>query len=228
MKYRNVWPGKFSQRVNRFIAHVTVKGMEQIAHVKNTGRCQELFLPGVDVLLEQSDNPERKTQFSLIGVYKGDRLINIDSQAPNQVVFEALSSGTIREIGTVEYVKREVTYGKSRLDLYYESVGGKGFIEVKGVTLEEQGVAMFPDAPTARGTKHIFEMMEAVKNGYDGTLFFLVQMKGVCCFRPNRDTDPEFANALSLAAGNGVTILAYDSIVTNDGIVLGDPVEVRL
>lgn len=229
MNYRNVRPGTFVKRVNRFIAHVTVDGIEQIVHVKNTGRCKELFLPGVDVLLEPSENPERKTRFSLIGVYKGERLINIDSQVPNQVVFEALTAGMIHEIGTVDRVKKEVTYGKSRFDLYYEigeeTERTKGFIEVKGVTLEEQGVAMFPDAPTVRGTKHIYEMIDAVRNGYEGTLFFLIQMKDVCCFRPNRDTDPDFAHALTIAAENGVRILAYDSVVTEDGIVLGDPVE---
>ncbi len=227
MKYQNLKSGKFIKRVNRFIAHVFVDNTEQIVHVKNTGRCKELLLPGVDVILEKSNNPGRKTRFSLIGVYKGDRLINVDSQVPTQVVFEALSSGAIQEIGLVEKIKKEVTYGKSRFDIYFESGGKKGFIEVKGVTLENEGVAMFPDAPTTRGTRHIYEMIDAVKNGYAGYIFFLVQMKEVGYFTPNKDMDPDFTKALRLAAKKGVKILAYNSIVRPDEIVLGDKVVIE-
>lgn len=228
MKYHNLISGKFIKRVNRFIAHVLVDNAEQIVHVKNTGRCKELLIPGVDVILEKSNNPGRKTQFSLIGVYKGNRLINIDSQVPTQVVFEALASGAIQELGTVEKIKKEVTYGSSRFDIYFESGGKQGFIEVKGVTLENAGVAMFPDAPTTRGARHVYEMIEAVKNGYAGYIFFLIQMKEVGYFTPNKHTDPEFTKALSLAAKKGVKILAYDSIVSRDAILLGDKVDIRL
>ncbi|MDA8210442.1 MAG: DNA/RNA nuclease SfsA [Clostridia bacterium] len=165
MKYQNLKSGKFIKRVNRFIAHVFVDNTEQIVHVKNTGRCKELLLPGVDVILEKSNNPGRKTRFSLIGVYKGDRLINVDSQVPTQVVFEALSSGAIQEIGLVE---------------------------------------------------KIYEMIDAVKNGYAGYIFFLVQMKEVGYFTPNKAMDPDFTKALRLAAKKGVKILAYNSIVRPD------------
>lgn len=228
MKYSNIKLGKFIRRVNRFIAHVEIDNFEHIVHVKNTGRCKELFLPGIDVVLERSEKPGRKTEFSLIGVYKGDRLINVDSQVPTQVVFEALSSGAVREIGVVENKRKEVTYGKSRFDIYFESGVKPGFIEVKGVTLEEAGIVMFPDAPTTRGTKHVYEMIDAVKNGYEGYIFFLVQMRGVSYFIPNKKMDPEFTLALKLAKKEGVKILAYDSIVQQDEIILGDKVEIQL
>ncbi|GAX89076.1 DNA/RNA nuclease SfsA [Effusibacillus lacus] len=228
MKYHHVITGKFIKRVNRFLAHVWLEGAEQIVHVKNTGRLKELLIPGAEVLLEQSGNPERKTPFSLIGVYKGETLVNIDSQVPNPVVYEALTTGAVREIGPAEHVRKEVKYGNSRFDLYYETKSKKGFIEVKGVTLEKEGVALFPDAPTVRGTRHIYEMMEAVENGYQGTILFLIQMIGVHCFTPHSEMDPEFANALRVASQRGVQLLAYDSIVTTNDIVIGKPVEVRL
>lgn len=228
MRYPNVIPGKFIKRANRFIAHVTVDDAEQVVHVKNTGRLEELLLPGADVLLEKSFNPARKTPFSLIGVYKRGQLVNIDSQVPNRVVFEALSEGAIGEIGQVERVKKEVAYGQSRFDLYFESGRQKAFVEVKGVTLEAGGVALFPDAPTARGTRHVYEMIEAVENGYAGYIFFLVQMKGVSRFTPNKRMDADFASALELAAKKGVKLLAYDSVVSPNEIVLGRQVEIRL
>lgn len=228
MKYSNIIQGTFIKRVNRFIAHVWIDGIEQIVHVKNTGRCRELFIPGATVFLEKSQNPERKTAFSVIGVYKGDRLINIDSQVPNHVVFEALAAGRVQEILGVELIKKEVTYGNSRFDLYFESQKRKGFIEVKGVTLEEDGRVMFPDAPTTRGTKHVHEMIKAVEEGYQGIIFFLIQMKGAKSFSPNSNTDEAFAIALKMAAAKGVTLLAYDSFVTEDDIVLGERVEILL
>lgn len=185
-------------------------------------------MPGVDVILERSDNPNRKTLFSIIGVYKGSRLVNMDSQVPNQAVFEALSMGAIGEIGKVEKIKREVTYHQSRFDLYFEKGQEKAFLEVKGVTFEQDGIAMFPDAPTARGTRHIYEMIQAVKDGYIGHLFFLIQMKGVRYFTPYQQMDKEFAEALFQAWKNGVKILAYDSVVRPDEIIVGNPVEIRL
>lgn len=228
MKYHTIVQGIFLKRVNRFIAHVIIDQVEHVVHVKNTGRCRELLLPGVVVLLEPAQNPERKTAFSLIGVYKGTNLINMDSQIPNHVVFEALQAGKIPEIGVVGMGKKEVTYGNSRFDIYFEKNQGKNFIEVKGVTLEEEGTAMFPDAPTLRGTKHVYEMIKAVEAGYGGYIFLLIQMQGIHCFRPNSKMDPEFAQALALAQNSGVTILAYDSIVTEDEIILGKNIPILL
>lgn len=224
MHYEHVVSGTFLRRENRFIAYVDVEGTDQVVHVKNTGRCRELLLPGAEVWLEAAKRLGRKTPFSLIAVRKGERLINIDSQAPNTVVFEALSSGLLKDIGEIRSVKREVTFGKSRFDLYYESERERGFIEVKGVTLEEEGLAMFPDAPTERGTKHVYEMMDAVKEGYGGTIFFLIQMKDVKAFTPNRAMDPAFAEALWKARDSGVNILAYDSVILPNEIQMGERV----
>lgn len=221
MHYEHVVPGTFIRRDNRFIAHVEIEGKEQVVHVKNTGRCRELLLPGSEVWLEAAKNPGRKTPYSLIAVRKGERLINIDSQAPNAVVFEALSGGLLKEFGEIRSVKREVAFGKSRFDLYYETMQGRGFIEVKGVTLEEEGLAMFPDAPTGRGTKHVYEMIDAVRQGYSGTIFFLIQMKDIRAFTPNRAMDPDFAEALAEAGRSGVNIVAYDSVISQKEIRIG-------
>lgn len=229
MKYAQVVQGTFIRRVNRFIAHVEAEGAERVVHVKNTGRCAELLLPGVQVMLEKADErAARKTAYSLIAVYKEDRLINIDSQAPNRVLFEALAEGAIPGIGSTPNLRAEVAFGRSRFDLYWETGKERAFMEVKGVTLEEDGIVRFPDAPTVRGTKHVLEMTEAVEAGYRGHLFFLVQMKDVLRLEPNRAMDPAFAEALRLAARRGVRIWAYDSEVAPDGIRLGSPVEVRL
>ena len=228
MKYNHIIQGIFIKRMNRFVAHVWIDGIEEVVHVKNTGRCRELFIAGATVILERSQNPERKTRFSVIGIYKGSQLINIDSQVPNHVVFEALQLGRIAEIADIGMVKKEVTYGNSRFDLYFESDDCRGFVEVKGVTLEEDGLVMFPDAPTVRGTKHVHEMIKAVENGYRGYIFFLIQMKGVKSFSPNSKTDPNFAAALKLAVQKGVILLAYDSLVREDEIIIGDRVEIIL
>lgn len=228
MKYENIVQGIFIKRVNRFIAHVFINHVEHVVHVKNTGRCRELLLPGVVVILEPAQNPERKTKFSLIAVYKGETLINMDSQVPNHVVVEGLQAGLISEISGALAIRKEVTYGNSRFDIYFENDQGKNFIEVKGVTLEEEGIAMFPDAPTVRGTKHVYEMIKAVQAGYGGYIFLLIQMKGVQCFKPNIKMDEEFAVALTLAQKSGVTVLAYDSIVTENEIVVGAPVTILL
>jgi sugar fermentation stimulation protein A len=228
MKYNNIIKGIFLKRVNRFIAHVLIGDVEHVVHVKNTGRCRELLIPGVVVLLEPAGNPERKTAFSLIAVYKGDKLINMDSQMPNHVVFEGLQVGKILEISMTTKLKKEVTYGNSRFDIYFETAQNKNFMEVKGVTLEEGGTAMFPDAPTVRGTKHVYEMIKAVEAGYGGYLFLLIQMKGVHHFRPNVKMDGDFAQALAVANAQGVNLLAYDSVVTEDEIVLGERVPILL
>lgn len=228
MKYSQIKKAVFVSRPNRFIAHVMMDGNEETVHVKNTGRCREILREGVQVILEKSGNPERKTQYSLIGCYKNRNLINIDSQVPNAVVYESILHKAIKGFDDVLHLKREVTYRNSRFDLYFKTSSHEGFIEVKGVTLEDNGIAMFPDAPTERGTRHIYEMMEAVREGYRGYILFLIQMKGVNSFTPNEKMDPEFALALKLANKEGVKILAYDALVTEDEIVIGDPVKVIL
>lgn len=228
MKYNEIVQGIFLKRINRFIAHVLIEQVEHVVHVKNTGRCRELLLPGVVVILEPSQKPERKTAFSLIAVYKGETLINMDSQVPNHVVAEGLRKGQILEIPMAQHIKKEVTYGNSRFDIYFETGEKQNFLEVKGVTLEEDGTAMFPDAPTVRGTKHVYEMIHAVEAGYGGYIVLLIQMKGVQCFRPNIKMDPEFAQALTLADAKGVTILAYDALVREDEIILGNPIPIFL
>lgn len=228
MKYRDVYHGQLIRRVNRFVAEVTVNGVVQNAHVKNTGRLRELLVPEAQIILEYCPNEGRKTACSLIGVQKGDQIVNIDSQAPNQVVAEALVHGLIKELGQIDSVRREVRYGASRFDIGYRSGEKDGFVEVKGVTLERGGIAMFPDAPTERGTKHIQELIQAVGEGYDGCIFFLIQMKGVKAFTPNRETDPALADALCLAAQKGVRILAYDAVIGEDSMVLGNPVKVMI
>lgn len=228
MKYLAVKPATFISRPNRFLSHVNLNNREEIVHVKNTGRCKEILKEGATVILEEAANPNRKTSYSLIAAYKEDVLINIDSQVPNAVVYESILLNKIKELQNVTKLKREVTYGNSRFDLYFEADNQKGFIEVKGVTLEVEGVAMFPDAPTERGCKHIYEMIKAVEEGYRGFLFFLIQMKGVKYLTPNEIRDPNFTKALRLAKEKGVTILAYDSVVREDEIIIGDPVKVRL
>lgn len=219
MKYKNIIEAIFLKRPNRFIAQVLINGVEENVHVRNTGRCKELLIPGAKVILEDcSHNLNRKTKYSLIAVWKGDMLVNMDSQIPNEAVFRALQENRIQELENLLHVKREVTFGKSRFDIYFESENEKGFIEVKGVTLEDNQVAMFPDAPTERGRKHVLEMIEVVKQGYRGIIFFLIQMKGPKIFRPNYEMDKFFSEAIKLASKNGVEILVYDSIVNNDGI----------
>jgi len=229
MEYKKTVDGIFLKRPNRFIAHVLINGEEEIVHVKNTGRCKELLIPGAKVVLEDySQNPNRKTRYSLIAVWKGEMLVNMDSQVPNEVVFEALREGKINEIGDISYLKREVAFGSSRYDIYYESKDKKAFMEVKGVTLEDKGIAMFPDAPTERGAKHVLEMIEAVKEGYEGTIFFLIQMKGPKELRPNWQMDENFSEAVKLASENGVRIIAYDSIVSENSIIIDKPVKINL
>lgn len=222
MTYTGIVEGQFVRRLNRFVAEVLVEGEEVLVHVKNTGRCKELFIEGTKVFLETSKNPNRKTKFSLIGLYKGEHMINIDSQVPNQVVFESLLAGEIKEIQSVTYAKREVTYGKSRFDIYYETPDAKGFIEVKGVTLEEDGTAKFPDAPTERGTKHLRELTEGLKEGYKNYVCFLIQMDYVTSFRPHHERDMKLAQALYDGLDQGLGLLIYNSHVKKDGIALKD------
>ena len=229
MKYNKIIEGIFIKRANRFIAQVRIHGEEETVHVKNTGRCKELLVPGVKVILEDcSHQRNRKTKYSLIAVWKGNLLVNMDSQVPNAVVFEAIAKNKIKGLENINYLKREVTFRRSRYDLYFESEREKGFIEIKGVTLEEEGICMFPDAPTERGTKHVLEMIEAVKEGYIGILFFLVQMKGPKLFQLNWQMDPVFSEAVNAAKEKGVQVIAYDSVVVENNIQIGDPVEILL
>jgi sugar fermentation stimulation protein A len=228
LKYKSIKPAVFISRPNRFISHVLVDGRVEVVHVKNTGRCREILQEGAAVILEEASNTNRKTKYSLIAAYKGDALINIDSQIPNMVVYEALKDTKLKEFPQITKLSREVTYGNSRFDLYFEIGEQKGFIEVKGVTLEVDGIAMFPDAPTERGSKHVYEMIKAVEEGYSGFIFFLIQMKGVTHFTPNTIRDPEFTKALRLAHKKGVTILAYDALVGEDEICIGSSVKVML
>ena len=226
MRYQSVIPGFFVARPNRFVAQVETADGMQTVHVKNTGRCRELLVPGARVYLAEGDNPARKTRFDLIAVEKGTRLINMDAQAPNQVFGEWAEAGGF--LPDVTAVRREVRYGDSRLDFCLETSRGSHYVEVKGVTLEAEGRARFPDAPTERGVKHIQELQRAVENGISATLFFVVQMEGVESVAPNDDTHPAFGVALRQAARAGVQILAYDCAVTPDSIRIRKPVPVIL
>ena len=229
MIYNKIIEGIFLERPNRFLAKVIIENKEEIVHVRNTGRCRELLVPGAKVILEDCrNNPNRKTKYSLISVYKGDTLINMDSQIPNAVVFEALKNNQISEFQNLTYIKREVTHGNSRYDIYFEKEINKGFIEVKGVTLESNGIARFPDAPTERGRKHVLEMIQAVKEDYIGVIFFLIQMENPKEFRLNWKMDEKFSSAVNLAMENGVEILAYDSIVNKNRISIGQRIKIDL
>lgn len=224
MTYGTILSGTFLARPNRFIAHVEVGGQVEICHVKNTGRCRELLAPGATVYLEESANPSRKTRFDLVAVEKGDRLINMDSQAPNKVAAEYLP----RLLPGLTLLRPETRFGSSRFDFYAEAAGERWFIEVKGVTLEEGGVALFPDAPTQRGVKHLQELCAAMGKGFQAMALFVVQMAAVRYFTPNAGTHPEFALALRQAAARGVVIQAVDCLVQPGSLVPGGPVEVHL
>lgn len=243
MKYQNIHTGIFVERPNRFIALVEMDGVLEKCHVKNTGRCRELLVPGARVYLEKSGNPNRKTAYDLIGVDKGEVYVNMDSQAPNRMAHEWL----LKQGWT--YVRPEARYGDSRIDFYMERpVEGdealspaksiregqqeakmrRAFLEVKGVTLEEDGVARFPDAPTERGIRHMKELMRAAAEGYEAYILFVIQMKGVHQFEPNDRTHPAFGETLREAAAAGVRVLAYDCLGKPGEIVIDAPVEVRL
>lgn len=229
MEYRNICKGTFISRPNRFIARIDLDGREVQAHVKNTGRCRELLLPGAQVFLQ--DHAEhmgkRKLRYSLITVKKGDQLVNLDSQAPNRVVKEALECGVIQlpHMGRPVLIQGEKTFGASRFDFYIEDEEGKkGFIEVKGVTLEEAGIAAFPDAPTERGLKHLEELIGAQEQGYIGYVIFVIQMKGVREFRSNDRMHRAFGDTLRKAARLGIHVLAYDCLVQEDGLIVDQPV----
>ena len=230
MKYNQVIKARFLSRPNRFIAYCEVNGKRETVHVKNTGRCRELLVENATVYLSVSDNTDRKTKFDLIAVEKvterGTVLINMDSQAPNVAAFEWIAAGGIFGAGAV--VRREVTYGSSRFDLYVEQGDRRAFVEVKGVTLENDGTASFPDAPTERGIKHLNELVVAKKQGYEAYALFVIQMKGIHTFTPNDETHKAFGDALRQAAKEGVNILAYDCRVTPDEMLIDAPVNIEL
>lgn len=241
MHYDHICRGAFLARPNRFVAHVALEatplvgcadsshgdGAEYvITHVKNTGRCRELLIPGATVYLQEWDNPARKTKFDLVAVERGDRLINMDAQAPNKVFGEWAAAGNF--VPELTFLKPETTYQKSRFDFYWEAGERRGFVEVKGVTLEEGGAAYFPDAPTERGVKHVEELMCAVAEGYEACLFLVIQMEGVDFWSPNDRTHPAFGEAVRRAAQAGAHILAYDCTVSPDSLNIGREVEIRL
>ena len=225
VKYPNMVPGIFQNRPNRFIAQVEIQGQMQTVHVKNTGRCRELLIPGVRVWCQQAANPNRKTPYDLIAVEKGERLINMDSQAPNTVAGEWLTSGGL---GAVENLRPETVHGDSRFDFSFTREGKPCFLEVKGVTLEENGICAFPDAPTQRGAKHLRGLIRARQEGCGAYVLFVIQMGDVTAFHPNNATDPGFAAALREAAAAGVEILAMDCAVTPDSLEIRNPVPVHL
>lgn len=226
MHYNKIEAAEFISRPNRFIANILIHGKVEQCHVKNTGRCKELLLPGVKIYVEVHTDPKRKTKYSLIAVKKGPRLINMDSQAPNKVVKEWLMEK--QPFGSLKRLKPETTYGESRFDFYMETENEKLFMEVKGVTLEEDGVVRFPDAPTERGVRHIMELIEAKKEGYEACLMFVIQMKEVRYFEPNDAAQKAFGEALRKAKQAGVKIFAYDCVVEPFGLWMGNEVEVRV
>lgn len=247
MKYSNCEEGIFRARPNRFLASVEVNGVETLCHVKNTGRCRELLLPGARVVVSRASSEKRKTEYDLIAVAKGNQLVNLDSQAPNTLAWEwIVQREADSRFGRILTAKREVAYSNSRFDLYLEAQGDsfqenscgcsdfsplrRVFLEVKGVTLENNGVAFFPDAPTERGVKHVRELAACTEAGYEAVLLFVVQMTmtGVSSVRPNWATHPAFGEALQEAKAKGVQILAYDCHVTESGIQLNQPLPVIL
>ena len=252
MKYNQVVPGTFLQRPNRFIAHVLISGKEEVCHVKNTGRCRELLIPGCTVYCAVSDNPQRKTKYDLIAVEKiiesqtifanagipsqrvkgtpeahSTLLVNMDSQAPNAAVKEWLRSGA-SPFGKIDFLKPEYKYGNSRFDFYLECNSRKIFLEVKGVTLEDNSVVLFPDAPTERGVKHVRELIRCHEEGFETYVLFVVQMEHAQYFTPNRKTHPQFADALCEAQNAGVQLLAYTCKVTPDEMKIYSALKISL
>lgn len=229
MKYKNpIISGVFLRRINRFVAEVEIDGKMELVHVRNTGRCKEIFLPNAKIFLEESNGEKRKTKYSLVSVYKEDRLINVDSQIVNYVFEEAVLNNKIDFLVDLDIFKREQSYKNSRFDFYYEKGLKKGFIELKGVTLEKENDTMFPDAPTSRGKKHLMELIQGVEEGFENYVVFLIQMEGTEVFRPNQETDPAFTDTLKLAINQGVSALAFDSIISKDSITLNKAIEIKI
>ncbi len=228
MKYNAIVSGRFAARPNRFIAHVEVDGKEWSVHVKNTGRCKELLVPGATVFLQDwgENCIGRKTRYDLIAVKKGNLLVNMDSQAPNKVFAEWAGNGGF-ETG-LTYLKAEAKWGNSRFDFYWEAGDRHGFVEVKGVTLEQDGLVRFPDAPTERGVKHLEELIRAKEEGYETAVCFVIQMEGMRVFSPNDETHPAFGAALRKAAAAGVRVVAMECHVTPDTLRITKEVPISL
>ena len=226
MQYHSIKKGIFIARPNRFIAHVEVDGAMEVVHVKNTGRCRELLVPGASVYLEESDQPARKTRYDLIAVEKGRLLVNMDAQAPNKVFQEWAEGGGF--LPGLTLLRPETTWGSSRFDFYWEAGERRGFVEVKGVTLEDEGHARFPDAPTERGVKHLEELIHCRQEGYEAAVCFVIQMAGMKDFAPNDVTHPAFGAALRRAAAAGVRVLAQECIVTPETLTMAGAVTVCL
>ncbi len=226
MKYQRIEPAVFLSRPNRFLAEVERNGKRETVHVKNTGRCLELLIPGRTVWLKKSLNPNRKTGFDLVAVEKYGRIINLDAQAPNQVFSEWAQAGNF--LPDLTLLRPETVWGSSRFDFYWEAAGRRGFTEIKGCTLEENGLALFPDAPTERGVRHLTELAAAQSEGYDCSVYFILQMKGCRLFCPNDRTHPQFGQALRAASGAGVRIHALDCLVSPDCLLADQPVPVVL
>ena len=225
MRYSKTVRGTFIERPNRFTAFVEIDGKKERCHVKNTGRCKELLIPGVATVLSVPDNPDRSTKLDLIAVYKGKTLVNIDSQAPNEVAAES-----IREIPgfeNIDEIRKEYKYGDSRIDIFAKEGDRKILMEVKGVTLEKDGVALFPDAPTERGLKHVRELEASLKDGYEAYILFLIQMTGPKIFTPNYEMHEEFATEVEKAHRSGVNVLAYDCVVSENNLSLGKPISIQ-
>lgn len=225
MHYTNMVPGIFRSRPNRFIAHIEINGREEICHVKNTGRCKELLVPGAKVWCQEFDSAKRKTKYDLISVEKGNRLINMDSQAPNRAAGQWLANGGL---GKITDLRAEVTHGDSRFDFSFIKDGMQCFLEVKGVTLENDGICAFPDAPTVRGVKHLKGLTRAAGGGFGAYVLFVIQMENVNYLHPNDATDPDFGAALREAAAAGVHVLAMDCHVTEDTMNIQNSVNVQL
>ncbi len=226
MKYKEpIVSGRFIARPNRFIAHIEIDGKIELCHVKNTGRCKELLTPGATVYCADCLSPARKTRYDLIAVQKGDRLINMDSQAPNAAAKEWLLSGGL---GKISNLKPETTFGDSRFDFSFIKDEKLCFLEVKGVTLENDGICAFPDAPTQRGTRHLLELTRLCEDSYGAFVLFVIQMDRVKYLHPNDITDAAFGNALRQAVRHGVQVLAYDCKVTYDSMDIDQPVEIKL
>ena len=223
MRYDNIREGTSLSRPNRFIAHVQLDGADTVCHVQNTGRCRELLVPGARVVLNRGTNPARRTAYDLVSVYKGERLINMDSQSPNDIAAEYLP----RLFPALTVLRREVRWGDSRFDFYGVQEDRPFFLEVKGVTLEREGMVLFPDAPTERGAKHLRELAQLKQTGMDAHVLFVVQMSPVTVLRANRETDPAFADALLAARAAGVCVHAVDCLVTPDTVVAHEPVPVE-
>ena len=228
MKYKNIYKGIFLNRENRFIANIKINDKIHKVHVKNTGRCKELLVKNSKVYVQYVDKESRKTDYSLISVYKNNRLFNIDSQVPNKVILKGLNDNKILGLKNLDYIKPEKKIGNSRLDFYYEKNSIKGYIEVKGVTLEKNNIGIFPDAPTKRGSKHINELISLKKEGYENYIIFLLQFNGAKKFIPNWVTDKVFSKTLKKASSKGINILAYDSVVSKDKIILNNKIEINL